>query len=82
MGFFGIGIGEILLVLIFSLIIWGPGRMVEIARTLGKLVHTLRKVTSDLTAMVTREIDGEKDHSPQRQSNRTNDARQAKTPHN
>ncbi len=81
MGFFGIGIGEILLVLVFSLIIWGPGRMVEIARTLGKLVHTLRKVTSDLTATVTKEVDGEKDKSPRQQSNSTNDARQGKTPH-
>ncbi len=80
MGFFGIGIGEILLVLVFSLIIWGPGRMVEIARTLGKLVHTLRKVTSDLTATVTKEIDGEKDNSPRQQSNSTNDAGQVKTP--
>ena len=81
MGFFGIGIGEVLLVLVFSLIIWGPGRMVEIARTLGKLVYTLRKVTSDLTATVTKEMDGGKDTSPQRQSNHTNDARQVKTPH-
>ncbi len=81
MGFFGIGIGEVLLVLVFSLIIWGPGRMVEIARTLGKLVHTLRKVTSDLTATVTKEIDGEKNNSPQPQNNSTNDATQVKTPH-
>ena len=81
MGFFGIGIGEILLVLVFSLIIWGPGRMVEIARTLGKLVYTLRKVTSDLTTLVTKGIDGEKDNSPQRRSDRSNDARQVKPPH-
>ena len=80
MGFFGIGIGEILLVLVFSLIIWGPKRMIEIARTLGKLVHTLRKITSDLTATVTKEMDGEKDNSPQQQNNSTNDARQVKTP--
>ncbi len=79
MGFLGIGMGEILLVLVASLIIWGPGRMVEIARTLGKLAHTLRKVTSDLTATVAREMDGEKDNSPQRQSNRTDDAKQVKT---
>ena len=80
MGFFGIGIGEILLVLVFSLIIWGPKRMIEIARTLGKLMHTLGKITSDLTATVTKEIDGENDNSPQQQSNGTNDARQVKTP--
>ena len=80
MGFFDIGIGEILLVLVASLIIWGPKRMIEIARTLGKLVHTLRKITSELTATVTKEIDGEKDNPPQQQSNSTNDAGQAKTP--
>ncbi len=80
MDFFGIGIGEILLVLIISLIIWGPGRMVEIARTLGKLMHTLRKATSDLTATVTKEIDGGKDNSAQRQSSSTKDARPVKTP--
>lgn len=80
MGFLGIGIGEILLVLVASLIIWGPNRMIEIARTLGKLVHTFRKITSDLTATVTRELDAEKDSSPQRQSDSTGDTRQAKTP--
>ncbi len=80
MGFFGIGIGEILLVLVFSLIIWGPGRVVEIARTLGRLVHTLRKVTADLTATVTREIDREKDNPPRQQGNSTNGAGQVKAP--
>ena len=80
MGFLGIGIGEILLILIFSLIVWGPGRMVEISRTLGKLVHTLRKVTSDLTVTMTKEIDGGKDNSPRQQSDSTNDVRQVKTP--
>ncbi len=80
MDFFGIGIGEILLVLMIALIIWGPRRMVEIARTLGKLMHTLRKATSDLTATVTKEIEGGKDNSPRRQSSSTNDIRQVKTP--
>ncbi len=66
--------------IVFSLIIWGPARMIEIARKLGKLVHTLRKVTSDLTATVTDEMYGEKDNLPRQQSNSTNDARQVKTP--
>ena len=68
--FFGIGLGEILLILIIALIIWGPGRIVEIGRTLGKMTHTLRKATSDLTAQVTKEIEEqekeqEKEHPPQ-----------------
>ncbi len=64
MDFFGIGSGEILLVLIVALIIFGPGRIVEIAQRLGKMMHTLRKASFDLTSQVTRELDiEEKNHS-------------------
>ena len=59
MGFFGIGTGEILLVLVLALIIWGPGRLPEIARTMGKMVRTLKKASFDLTTAVTKEIDEE-----------------------
>ena len=66
MDFFGIGIGELLLVLVVALVIWGPGRLPEIARTMGKTVRALKKVTFDLTAEVTKEIDEEeKNHSSQ-----------------
>ncbi len=70
MDFFGIGMGEILLILIIAMVIWGPGRVVEIGRTLGKIAHTLRKASSDLTAQVTKELGKEelkkegKSHSP------------------
>ncbi len=64
MDFFGIGIGEILLVLMIALIIWGPGRIVEIGRTLGKIVRTLRKASSDLTAQVTKELETEEKDPP------------------
>ena len=57
MDFFGIGFGEVLLILIVALIIWGPKRLPEIARTLGKTVRALRKATYDLTSAVTKEID-------------------------
>ncbi len=61
MGFFGIGTWEILLVLIVALIIWGPGKLPEIARKLGQTVRALRKASSDLTAAVTKELDITKD---------------------
>ena len=65
MDFFGIGMGEILMVLIVALLIWGPGRIVEIGRTLGKIVRTLRKASFDLTTQITKELEGEeKDQSP------------------
>lgn len=57
MDFFGIGGGEVILILVVALIIWGPARITEIGRTLGKVAHTMRKATSDLTAQITKEIE-------------------------
>lgn len=64
MDFFGIGAGELILILVLALIIWGPGKLPEIARTLGKTVRTLRKATFDLTNEITKEIDAEKKVQP------------------
>jgi len=70
MDIFGMGMGEVLLILVVALIIWGPGKIPEIARTLGKTVRSLRKATSDLTTVVTKELDIEgKDHPPQSKAN-------------
>ena len=57
MGFFGIGSWEILLVLVVALVIFGPGKLPEIARTLGKTVRALKKASFDLTTAVTKEIE-------------------------
>ena len=57
MGLFGIGSWEILLVLVVALIIFGPGKLPEIARTLGKTVRALKKASFDLTSAVTKEIE-------------------------
>lgn len=57
---------EIILILVVALIIWGPGRIPEIARTVGKTMRTIRKTTTDLTSLVTKELDlDEKDRSHQ-----------------
>ncbi len=57
MDFLGIGGGEILLVLIVALIIFGPGKIVEVGRDLGKAVRAFRRATSDLTAQVSKELE-------------------------
>ena len=62
MDIFGVGPGEMLLVLVVALIIWGPGKLPEIARTLGRTVRALKKATFDLTTTVTREIEGKEDN--------------------
>ena len=63
MDFFGIGLGEVLLILVLALIIWGPKRLPEIARTLGRTMRTMRKATNDFTSQVTRDIDIEETES-------------------
>ena len=61
MDLFGIGPLEILLILIVALLVFGPEKLPEIGRTIGKTVRAFRKAAFDLTAQVTREIEGEKD---------------------
>lgn len=62
MDFFGMGIGEIILVLLVALIIWGPGRIGEIGRTMGRIVNTLKKASFDLTKQISRELEDEEKH--------------------
>lgn len=66
MDLFGMGSGEILLVLIVALIILGPARVVEFAGTLGRMARNLRKISSDMTTAISREIntEGARKHLP------------------
>jgi sec-independent protein translocase protein TatA len=64
MGFSGIGWGEILLILVVALLVLGPNRIPEIARTLGKTVRAIRKASADLTTTVTRELEIDKKEPP------------------
>ena len=61
MGFLDMGMAEILLVIVIALIIWGPGRLPEIARTMGKAVSTLRRTSSELTSQIKRELEEEEE---------------------
>lgn len=64
MEFLGMGLWEILLILVVALIIWGPGRLPEIARTIGKTLRAVRKASSDLTSAIAREIEQEETAKP------------------
>ena len=55
----GLGFGEIFLILVLALIFIGPQKIVGFARGLGKIVYNIRKVTTDLTTQITKEIDEE-----------------------
>jgi len=60
MEFFGMGLGEILLIMVIAFIIWGPGKIVDVSRTLGRMVHNLKKATSDLKSQITVEMEEKK----------------------
>jgi len=64
MGFLGIGPWEILLIIVLALIVLGPGKLTDFARTLGKTVRVIRKYSTDLTTTVTRELDKAQEEPP------------------
>lgn len=46
---FGIGMPELLLILVVALVVLGPKRLPEVARVLGRGLAEFRRATSDLT---------------------------------
>ncbi|MFC1901004.1 twin-arginine translocase TatA/TatE family subunit [Chloroflexota bacterium] len=55
MDFFGLG--EILIIALVALLIWGPDKLPEVLRTLGKISSTLKKASTDLTTQVKKELE-------------------------
>jgi sec-independent protein translocase protein TatA len=72
MDFWGIGGWEILLIIVIILILWGPGRIVEISRTFGKIIYKLRNITSELTTQISKEIDEQKSNDQPASSEKEN----------
>ena len=59
MDFLGLGFGEILLILIVALIVWGPDKLPGIARQVGKTVNSLKQQTSEITTQIKNELEVE-----------------------
>ncbi len=56
MNFLGMGPGELMIVMILALIVFGPGKLPEIGQGLGKAIKEFRKATSQITDEFTREL--------------------------
>ena len=50
MNFFGIGIPELLLILVIALVVFGPERLPEIGRSIGKAVRDFRQMSAGFTS--------------------------------
>ena len=48
MNFFGIGTLELLVILLVAFIALGPGKTVEVARTIGKMAREARRTFTDI----------------------------------
>ena len=57
MNFLGMGPMEVVVIMVVALIIFGPGKLPEMAAQAGKLVRDFRNATSDLTAEFQDSID-------------------------
>jgi sec-independent protein translocase protein TatB len=53
---FGLGFGEILIIAVIALLLLGPERLPDAAKTLGKGLREIRRATEDLKDQVEQEI--------------------------
>jgi sec-independent protein translocase protein TatB len=58
---FGIGTTEIVVILVVALLVLGPKKLPEIAKSLGKTLGEFRRVTTDVKRTIEMEADQEED---------------------
>jgi sec-independent protein translocase protein TatA len=52
-----IGFGEILIILVLALIIFGPRRLPEMGRTIGRSLRDFRRATSEIRSEIEADLD-------------------------
>ena len=65
MNFFGMGILELVFVLMMALLVLGPAKMVDVARTLGKYVRQMQRVSLELPRLLSMEDEPPQTPPPQ-----------------
>lgn len=69
MDLMGIGTAEVLMILLVAILVVGPRKIVELARTVGKITRTIKKASSNLISSVTNELELEdKEKNPTSQT--------------
>ena len=53
---FGLGVPELILIFVVALIVFGPKRLPDIGRTIGKTLAEFKKATDELKSTVEREV--------------------------
>lgn len=55
--FFDFGSGEILLILLVVFLIFGPDKIPELARNIGKFINDIKRASEDIKTEINREAD-------------------------
>jgi Tat protein translocase TatB subunit len=56
MNILGMGPAELLLIFVIALIVFGPGKLPDLARTLGKAMREIRRMSLEVTAEFAKEL--------------------------
>jgi len=63
MNIFGLGLPEIVIILVVALLIFGPKKLPEIGRSLGKTIRSFQEASKEFETEFKKEIDNSKDES-------------------
>ncbi len=55
--FFDFGSGEILLILLVAFLIFGPDKIPELSRNIGKFINDIKRASEDIKTEINREAD-------------------------
>jgi sec-independent protein translocase protein TatA len=61
---FGLGVPELIFILLLALLIFGPKKLPEIGRTLGKGMSEFRKASNELTRSINAELSLDEEPAP------------------
>ena len=80
MNIFGVGLPEVTVILILALLIFGPKKLPELGKQLGKTLKSLKKASNEFQNEIDQVMNEEdKDESPKSiESNQTNEINQEK----
>jgi TatA/E family protein of Tat protein translocase len=57
----GVGMQELIIILVVALLVFGPKRLPELARSMGRAFAEFRRATEDIKESLTLDVEEEKD---------------------
>jgi TatA/E family protein of Tat protein translocase len=61
---FNLGPGELILIFVIALIIFGPRKLPELGKSLGRMMFEFRRASSDLQRTIEDEVEAERRREP------------------